>query len=147
MWVTVLGRGLIESTLVAWRNYCPFPLELSAFPRPQFPLETALFVTGHPTSLWLTREMTVIQVLGMDVELFSHCCFTAWLILLCLAWRQWLRGQGEQSCDCTRCKYTLASSLLTPFHEWYKSASKWNKGKMEMNKEQERQKRARSKHQ
>lgn len=34
--------------------------------------------------------------------------FVAWLMLLCLAWRQWLRGQDEQSCDCTRCKYTLA---------------------------------------
>lgn len=147
MWVTVLGRGIIESTLVTWRNYCSFPVELSAFPRPQFPLETALFVTGHPTSLWLTREMTVIQVLGYGCGAFLSLLFRGTLMLLCLAWRQWLRGQDEQSCDCMRCKYTLPSSLFIPFCEWCESASKWNKGKVGMNKEQGRQKRARSEHQ
>lgn len=147
MWVTVLGRGIIESMLLAWRNYYAFPVELSAFSRPQFPLEAALFVTGHATSLWLTREMTVIQVLGYGCRALLSLLLCGMMMLLCLAWRQWLRGQDEQSCDCMRCKYTLAISPLIPFHEWCKSASKWNKGKLGMKEEQGRQKRARSKHQ
>lgn len=61
--------------LVAWRNYYAFPVELSAFPRPQFPLGAALFVTGHPTSLWLTREMTIIQVLGYGCRAFLSLLF------------------------------------------------------------------------
>lgn len=52
-----------------------FSCRAICLPRPQFPLETALFVTGHPTSLWLTREMTVIQVLGYGCGAFLSLLF------------------------------------------------------------------------
>lgn len=105
MWVTVLGRGIIKSTLVAWGNllrFCCRAICLLGFFL-LFPVETASFVTGHPASLQLAGEMPVIRLLGYGCWASLCCCSLAWLMLLCLVWRQPLRGQYQQSYSCTRC--------------------------------------------
>lgn len=49
-------------------------------------METALFVTGHPTSLQLTGEMAIIQLLGYGCQAFLYLlfCGVTDVILLCL---------------------------------------------------------------
>lgn len=57
--------------------YYAFSVELSAFffPFLLFPVETALFVTGHPTSLKLTREVAIFQLLVYGWQAFLSLLF------------------------------------------------------------------------
>lgn len=67
--------------------YYASSVELSAWFFPLLsPVETALFVTGHPTSLQLTGEMAIIQLLGYGCQAFLYLlfCGVTDVVFLCL---------------------------------------------------------------